>query len=417
MTRAALLLLIAVARASFTRVKFDVITTAGADSFVVRVHETWAPRGAQHFLELVAAEYFDDSRFFRYVEGFVVQFGLAGSPALTSQWRDAIKDDPVATSNRAGTLAFATAGRDTRTTQLFVNLADNANLDAQGFAPFGVLEAGGLAVARAVYDCGDDPEQHLIELRGNTYLDSRFPQLSRVVRARVVSSLSGVYADPNHPGCPRTVVQRSESAAEVSGEDAAGAGSGACGEGGARVAWGPLPAVLGEDAATGRPSLAVDFSSKGGPANLTGVWDNATQHIVWADGNVWTLIGPAPDDDGGASPARSVLWGGGLPSAGSLISLTLVACTIAFACNSAYLLVTKCRASGKPAAALPQEDVEPLRSGDDALDDDDLSDVAPYRDDSKVRATLPDGRVIELERVHAVQAHLEMPTRKKEAQD
>ena len=49
--------------------------------------------------------------------------------------------------------------------------------------------------------------------------------------------------------------------------------------------------------------------------------------------------------------------------------------------------------------------------------DDDLSDVAPYRDDSKVRATLPDGRVIELERVHAVQAHLEMPTRKKEAQD
>ena len=108
---------------------------------------------------------------------------------------------------------------------------------------------------------------------------------------------------------------------------------------------------------------------------------------------------------------------GGRPSAGSLISLTLVACTIAFACNSAYLLVTKCRASGKPAAALPQEDVEPLRSGDDALDDDDLSDVAPYRDDSKVRATLPDGRVIELERVHAVQAHLEMPTRKKEAQD
>ena len=81
MTRAALLLLIAVARASFTRVKFDVITTAGADSFVVRVHETWAPRGAQHFLELVAAEYFDDSRFFRYVEGFVVQFGLAGDPA------------------------------------------------------------------------------------------------------------------------------------------------------------------------------------------------------------------------------------------------------------------------------------------------------------------------------------------------
>ena len=189
MTRAALLLLIAVARASFTRVKFDVITTAGADSSSCACTTSGLPRGAQLFLELVAAEYFDDSRFFRYVEGFVVQFGLAGSPTATARWRDAIKDDPVKTSNSAGTVTFATAGRDSRTTQLFVNLADNANLDAQGFAPFGVLEAGGLAVARAVYDCGDAPEQHLIELRGNTYLDSRFPQLSRV-RARASSRAS-----------------------------------------------------------------------------------------------------------------------------------------------------------------------------------------------------------------------------------
>ena len=111
--------------------------------------------------------------------------------------------------------------------------------------------------------------------------------------------LSGAYSDPNHPGCPRRIVVRpDEAAADVSGEDST-APSGACdvapggGVGAQSVAWGPLVAWFGPDAATGRASLAVDFSSKGGPAHLVGVWDEDGTRILWTDGNTWTRVDAA----------------------------------------------------------------------------------------------------------------------------
>ena len=111
--------------------------------------------------------------------------------------------------------------------------------------------------------------------------------------------LSGAYSDPNHPGCPRRIVVRpDEAAADVSGEDST-APSGACdvapggGVGAQSVAWGPIVAWFGPDAATGRASLAVDFSSKGGPTHLVGVWDEDGSRIIWADGNAWTRVGAA----------------------------------------------------------------------------------------------------------------------------
>ena len=47
--------------------------------------------------------------------------------------------DPVIVSNTIGTISYATAGPNTRTTQLFINYINNSRLDPLGFSPFGRL--------------------------------------------------------------------------------------------------------------------------------------------------------------------------------------------------------------------------------------------------------------------------------------
>jgi peptidyl-prolyl cis-trans isomerase A (cyclophilin A) len=163
-------------------------TTKG--TFVVTVHRSWAPRGADRFYNLVKAGFYDGDEFFRVVKGFVVQFGISGYPAVSKAWQNAnIPDDPVKASNTVGTITYADAGPNTRTTQVFVNLGNNAsNLDGQGFAPFGKVTSG-LSVVQKLYGgYGDAPTslQPQIASQGNAFLEKRFPKLDSVVRARVV---------------------------------------------------------------------------------------------------------------------------------------------------------------------------------------------------------------------------------------
>src|SRR5271166_783272 len=114
--------------------KAQFTTTRG--DFVVEVHRDWAPLGADRFYNLVKNGFFTNAAFFRVVvtpRPFIVQFGLNANPAVNKAWEHAnIKDDPVMGSNTRGTLVFATAGPNTRTTQLFINLNNNAPLDASG---------------------------------------------------------------------------------------------------------------------------------------------------------------------------------------------------------------------------------------------------------------------------------------------
>jgi peptidyl-prolyl cis-trans isomerase A (cyclophilin A) len=173
------------------RVKFE--TTRGA--FVVEVTKAWAPEGAVRFYRLVEKQFYDDARFFRVVRNFVVQFGINGDPSIEARWRDlTMRDDPVKQSNKRGMVTFAMAGPNTRTTQVFINLKDNTRLDATGFAPFGQVVEG-MEVVDHIYSSygdapprGSGPDQSLIEAKGNTYLDAKFPYLDRIRRARIVTA-------------------------------------------------------------------------------------------------------------------------------------------------------------------------------------------------------------------------------------
>ena len=159
------------------QVKFE--TTAG--DFTVKITRAWAPLGADRFYNLCKHNFFESAAFFRVVPGFIVQFGIGAYPAVNSVWQSAnIKDDPVKESNRPGTLTFATAGPNTRTTQLFINFANNAGLDRQGFAPFGAVTEGMDVVKKIYAGYGEQPQQHLITSRGKAYLDKNFPKMDSI---------------------------------------------------------------------------------------------------------------------------------------------------------------------------------------------------------------------------------------------
>lgn len=164
------------------------------NKFRIRLHEEWAPLGVQRFQELTAANFWDDARIFRVVPNFVSQFGISSYPEIQEQWDDLgnIPDDKVIGSNTLGTVTFATAGPNTRTTQIFINTASNYFLDKQGFSPIGeVLPAGegygGIEVVNEMYQkYGESPDQGIIKKQGLSYLEKEFPLLSYFVTAEFV---------------------------------------------------------------------------------------------------------------------------------------------------------------------------------------------------------------------------------------
>jgi peptidyl-prolyl cis-trans isomerase A (cyclophilin A) len=162
---------------------------------VIELHRDWAPIGVDRFHELVQNDFFNEARFFRVLPGFVAQFGVPGDPQVAQAWGNRnLQDDPVKQSNRRGTLTYASMAPTphTRSTQLFINLADNDNLDGMGFAPIGEVVEG-MNVVDAFYNgygegppYGPGPDQARITTEGNAYLQRDFPQLDYIRSATIV---------------------------------------------------------------------------------------------------------------------------------------------------------------------------------------------------------------------------------------
>jgi cyclophilin family peptidyl-prolyl cis-trans isomerase len=173
---------------------FRVAFETSQGEFVVRVRRSWAPLGTDRFYALVRHGFFDGQRFFRVRKGFIAQTGMHGDPRVIAAWKGrTIPDDPPRVTNRRGTLAYAFTTPGTRTTQIYINLADNARLDSGGFAPFGEIVSG-VEVIDRLYSGYDESagggvragRQGPLEQEGNAWLSRHFPRLDRIERARLV---------------------------------------------------------------------------------------------------------------------------------------------------------------------------------------------------------------------------------------
>lgn len=172
------------------RAKFT--TTKG--EFVIDVHRDWSPNAADRFYNLVKLGFYDDVRFFRAVEGFMVQFGISGDPAVNAKWQElGIPDDPVKQSNKRAFVTLAQRNTpNSRGTQVFINYGDNSRLDGMRFAPFGQVVQG-MDVVDSLYKgygegapSGAGPDQGRIQAEGNRYLDTAFPKLDAIKHAEIV---------------------------------------------------------------------------------------------------------------------------------------------------------------------------------------------------------------------------------------
>jgi homoserine O-acetyltransferase len=172
------------------RAKFE--TTKGV--FVLEVTRSMAPLGADRFYNLIRAGYYDDSRFTRVIPNYIAQFGVPRDSVLARLWyHNTFPDDSGHASNVRGTFAFAMRGPNDRTTQIYINLADNVRNDGQGFSPFGRV-VDGMNVVESLYNgYGDNSgagvragKQGPLLSGGNAYVDREYPKLDHLVRATIV---------------------------------------------------------------------------------------------------------------------------------------------------------------------------------------------------------------------------------------
>ncbi|PRP79354.1 cyclophilin type peptidyl-prolyl cis-trans isomerase [Planoprotostelium fungivorum] len=170
-------------------VDYQTTVAVGDGIFSINFTRAAAPLGVDHMWELLHLPnggYYKENGFFRVVSGFVVQFGIAAEPSLSAQWKDQnIQDDPVALQNKKMVISYATSGANTRTTQLFINYADNLYLDGMGFSGIGIVTKGWEVVEGINPQYGQQPDQGKIYSQGDKYLKSKYPKLDYIQTATV----------------------------------------------------------------------------------------------------------------------------------------------------------------------------------------------------------------------------------------
>jgi len=228
-------------------------------AFKICVHPDWAPLGAARFGELLQAGFFSQLRFFRVVPNFMAQFGISGDPTSAADWRQkTIRDDPVLKHNTRGMVTFATAGPNTRTTQMFINFKDNRFLDSQGFSPFAEVVEGMDVVDKIYKGYGERPDQGAIQSRGNEYLSANFPKLT------YITSASAGEASQAAPAPLAAKVPLAMAKVQVAQTEGAGGQAAAAGAAGASSAAGRAGGVVWPLLLVGAAVVAVGLFLRGG---------------------------------------------------------------------------------------------------------------------------------------------------------
>jgi peptidyl-prolyl cis-trans isomerase A (cyclophilin A) len=199
-------------------------TTRG--DVTIEVDRSLSPAGVDRFYNLTRHGFYDGARFFRVLPGFMAQFGLPGEPKLTNIWMNQkIADEPVKVSNTKGTISFAMAGPNTRTTQVFINYADNsAALDRQGFTPFGKVVEG-MEHVEALYNAygegsprGNGPDQMQLMRAGNEYLSKWYPNLDYIIRTNVKVPGADGQTQPGNAASPEAADESADDSPTMSVE-------------------------------------------------------------------------------------------------------------------------------------------------------------------------------------------------------
>lgn len=166
-------------------------TTKG--NFDIEAHREWSPLAVDRLYQLIKYEYFDETPFYRVVDNFVAQFGHLDT-INNYQWNKfELIDEPVAEKNLEGTIAFARAGKNTRGTQLFINLKSNSprldNLNSNGVEGFPVIAkvTSGMDVVMKLKSYGDEPRRKLkVRSGANQFLKENFPDLDFITKAYIL---------------------------------------------------------------------------------------------------------------------------------------------------------------------------------------------------------------------------------------
>jgi cyclophilin family peptidyl-prolyl cis-trans isomerase len=176
-----------------SRLRFE--TTKGV--FVLELVRAWGPIGADRLYNLARLGYYDDTRFHRVNTNYIAQFGIHGKPAVNAAWKDQyLRDDPPRSNNVRGSFAFAfKAQPNTRNTQIYINLADNARNNAEAFTVLGTVIEG-MPVLDSLYSgYGENSGSGMRQGRqgpllegGNAYMDREYPLLDRILRVTVATA-------------------------------------------------------------------------------------------------------------------------------------------------------------------------------------------------------------------------------------
>ena len=127
--------------------KVQLNTSMGA--IVLELYPDKAPKTVENFLQYVQAKHYDGTVFHRVIDGFMIQGGGFKADMVQKPTRAPIPLEAAnGLKNDRGTIAMArTNVPDSATSQFFINLVDNANLnaplpDGHGYAVFGKVVSG-----------------------------------------------------------------------------------------------------------------------------------------------------------------------------------------------------------------------------------------------------------------------------------